>query len=64
MPAEITEHLAREIAKVPASPALEERFDCVGTMPVPLDTPVFRKLLADEGTTLSTFTKNEKITVE
>lgn len=64
VPAEITERLSREMAKALAAPALKERFNSLGAEPAPLDTPAFRKLLSDEGKTLSTLIKARKIVVE
>lgn len=64
VPAAITERLARELTKALAAPALKERFNSLGAEPAPVDTPAFRKLLADEGKTLSTLIKDRKIVLE
>jgi tripartite-type tricarboxylate transporter receptor subunit TctC len=64
VPAEITERLSRELTKALAAPALKETFNSLGAEPAPVDTPAFRKLLADEGKTLSTLIKDRKIVVE
>ena len=64
VPAEITEQLSRALTKALATPAIKERFNSLGAEPAPVDTPAFRKLLADEGKTLSTLIKDRKITVE
>lgn len=61
VPAEITERLSREIAKALAAPATKERFNNLGAEPAPLETAAFRKLLSDEGKTLSTLIKDRKI---
>lgn len=64
LPADVTDRLSRELTKALASPALKERFNSLGAEPTPVDTPAFRKLLADEGKTLSTLIKDRKIVVE
>jgi tripartite-type tricarboxylate transporter receptor subunit TctC len=64
VPAEIVERLSRELTKALAAPALKQRFGELGAEPAPLDTAAFRKLLADEGKTLSTLIKDRKIVVE
>jgi tripartite-type tricarboxylate transporter receptor subunit TctC len=64
VPAEITESLSREIAKALASPALKERFNSLGAEPVALENAAFRKLLADEGKTLSSLIKARNIVAE
>jgi tripartite-type tricarboxylate transporter receptor subunit TctC len=64
LPAEIAERLSRELTKALAAPAVKQRFAELGAEPAPLDTAAFRKLLADEGKTLSTLIKDRKIIVE
>jgi tripartite-type tricarboxylate transporter receptor subunit TctC len=64
VPAEIAEKLSRELTKALASPTLKERFNSLGAFPAPVATPEFRKLLADEGKTLSTLIKARNIVVE
>jgi tripartite-type tricarboxylate transporter receptor subunit TctC len=64
VPAEITERLSRELTKALAAPVVKQRFAELGAEPAPLDTAAFRKLLADEGKTLSTLIKDRKIIVE
>ena len=64
LPAEVTERLSRELAKVMASPALKERFNSLGAEPASVDAPAFRKLLADEDKQLSALIKDRKIVVE
>ena len=64
LPAEVTERLSRELTKALAAPALKERFNSLGAEPAPVDTPAFRKLLADEGKTLSTLIKDRNIVLE
>ena len=63
-PAEVTARLARELTKVLASPAVKQRFGDLGAEPVALDTAEFKKLLAQEGKTLSALIKDRKIIVE
>lgn len=64
LPAPVAERLSREIAKALASPALKERFNSLGAEPVALETAAFRKLLADEGKTLSALIRDRKIVLE
>ena len=64
LPADITERLSRELAKALAAPALKERFNSLGAEPAPVATAEFRKLLADEGKTLSTLIKDRNIVLE
>ena len=64
VPAEITERLSRELSKALAAPAVKQRFAELGAEPAPLEQAAFRKLLADEGKTLSTLIKDRKIIVE
>ncbi len=64
LPADVTERLSRELAKALASPALKERYNSLGAEPVALDALAFRKLLADEGKTLSALIRERKISVE
>ncbi len=63
-PAEVTARLGREIGKALAQPALKQRFGDLGAEPVALETADFKKLLAQEGKTLSTLIKDRKIIVE
>lgn len=64
VPADITERLSREIAKALKAPSLKERFNSLGAEPAPLETAPFRKLLADEGSTLSTLIKSRGIVAD
>ena len=64
VPAEITERLSREIAKALASPALKERYHSLGAEPAALESAAFRKLLAEEGGTLSALIKERKIVAD
>ncbi|ACB33458.1 conserved hypothetical protein [Leptothrix cholodnii SP-6] len=64
MPADITARLSRELTKALANPALKQRFGDLGAEPVALDTAEFKKLLVQEGKTLSTLIKDRKIVVE
>jgi tripartite-type tricarboxylate transporter receptor subunit TctC len=63
-PPEIMAKLSREVTKILASPVVKERFGVLGAEPAPLETAAFRKLLVDEGTTLSTLIKSRKIAPE
>jgi len=64
LPADISERLSRELAKALAAPSLKERFNGLGAEPAPLAQAEFRKLLADEGKTLSALIKDRKIVLE
>lgn len=64
LPADVTERLSRELTKALAAPALKERFNSLGAEPTPVPTAEFRKLLADEGKTLSALIKARNIVVE
>lgn len=64
LPAPIAERLSQELTKALATPALKERFNGLGAEPAPVDTAAFRKLLADEGKTLSTLIRERKIVPE
>ena len=64
LPADVTERLSRALSKALAAPALKERFNSLGAEPAPVETPAFRKLLADEGKMLSTLIRDRKITLE
>ncbi|MDO9147437.1 MAG: tripartite tricarboxylate transporter substrate binding protein [Hydrogenophaga sp.] len=64
VPTEIVEHLSREITKALATPAIKQRFNNLGAEPAPLETVAFKKLLADEGKTLSALIKDRKISVD
>lgn len=64
VPVEIVERLSREITKALASPALKERFNSLGAEPTPVEAAPFRKLLADEGATLSALIKDRKIVAD
>ncbi|HEU0200553.1 MAG TPA: tripartite tricarboxylate transporter substrate binding protein [Burkholderiaceae bacterium] len=63
-PAEIVARLTRELEKVLARPTLGQRFAELGAEPAPLDTPAFRKLLAEEGRLLTALIKDRKISVD
>jgi tripartite-type tricarboxylate transporter receptor subunit TctC len=63
-PAEVSARLIRELNKILATAAVKQRFGDLGAEPVPLDTAEFRKLLAQEGKTLSALIKDRKIIVE
>lgn len=63
-PAEVSARLSRELTKVLANPALKQRFADLGGEPVALETAEFKKLLAQEGKTLSALIRDRKIIVE
>lgn len=64
VPAEITNRLSREVSKALAAPALKQRFADLGAESTPLETAAFRKLLADEGKTLSSLIKERNIVAD
>jgi tripartite-type tricarboxylate transporter receptor subunit TctC len=63
-PAEVTTRLTRELNKILATAAVKQRFGDLGAEPVALDNAEFRKLLVQEGKTLSALIKVRKIIVE
>ena len=63
-PPEVSARLMRELNKILATPAVKQRFGDLGAEPVVLDTAEFKKLLAQEGKTLSALIKDRKIIVE
>ena len=63
-PADVTARLSRELNKILATAAVKQRFGDLGAEPVPLDTAEFKKLLVQEGKTLSALIKDRKIIVE
>jgi tripartite-type tricarboxylate transporter receptor subunit TctC len=63
-PVEVTARLSRELTKVLAAPALKQRFGDLGAEPVALETADFKKLLEQEGKTLSALIRDRKIIVE
>lgn len=63
-PPEVATRLSRELAKLLASPALKQRFGDLGAEPAALDSPEFKKLLQQEGKTLSALIRDRKIVVE
>ena len=63
-PAEVSARLTRELNKILATAAVKQRFGDLGAEPVVLDTAEFKKLLAQEGKTLSALIKDRKIIVE
>ena len=64
LPADVTERLSRELTKALTAPAVKERFNSLGAEPIAVATPEFRKLLADEGKTLSALIKSRNIVVD
>ena len=63
-PAEVLARMNREIAKALALPVTRTRYEALGAEPLGMDTPEFRKLLAEEGRVLSTLIKDRKIVLE
>lgn len=63
-PPEIITRLNREVAKVLSSPTLKARYADLGGENVALDTAEFKNLLANEGKTLSTLIRDQKISVD
>lgn len=63
-PPEVTARLRSEVAKALANPSLKQRFGDLGAEPVMLDSAEFKKLLVQEGKTLSALIKDRKIIVE
>lgn len=64
VPAAIMERFSRELTKALASPMLKERFNNLGADPAPVDTAAFKKLLADEGKSLTNLIRDRKIVVD
>jgi tripartite-type tricarboxylate transporter receptor subunit TctC len=64
LPAPVAEKFSAALAKALASQALKARFNSLGAEPVAVQTPAFRKLLADEGRTLSALIRDRKIVVD
>lgn len=60
-PASVIDRLNRESAKALARPIVKERFAAIGAEVAPLDTAAFKKLLIDEGRTLSKLIQDRKI---
>ena len=58
---EITNRISREISKVLANPSIKQKWGELGAEPVALENAAFRKLLTDEGRTLSNLIKTQKI---
>jgi tripartite-type tricarboxylate transporter receptor subunit TctC len=63
-PVDVTARLSRDLTKVLAGAALKQRFGDLGAEPVALETAEFKKLLAQEGKTLSALIRDRKIIVE
>lgn len=63
-PAEVTARLSGELSKVLASPAVKQRFGDLGAEPAALAAAEFKKLLAQEGKTLSALIRDRRIVVE
>jgi tripartite-type tricarboxylate transporter receptor subunit TctC len=63
-PPEVLARMSREIGKALAQPALKSRYADLGAEPVAMDTPEFRKLLAEEGAVLSALIARQKIVVD
>lgn len=63
-PPEVLARMSREIGKALAQPALKSRYADLGAEPVAMDTPEFRKLLAEEGAVLSALIARQRIVVD
>jgi tripartite-type tricarboxylate transporter receptor subunit TctC len=63
-PPEIMARFNRGLAKALALPAVKQRFADLGAEPIAVDTAEFRKLLADEGKTLTALIKDRKIILD
>jgi tripartite-type tricarboxylate transporter receptor subunit TctC len=63
-PADVTARLSRELTRILATAAVKQRFGDLGAEPVALEAAEFKKLLAQEGKTLSALIKDRKIIVE
>ena len=63
-PPEVVARLNVELAKVLALPTVKQRFAELGAEPAALDQAAFRKLLAEEGRTLTTLITSQKIAVD
>jgi tripartite-type tricarboxylate transporter receptor subunit TctC len=53
-----------ELAKALALPTVKSRYADLGAEPVAMNTPEFRKLLADESAVLSSLIAKQKIVVD
>jgi tripartite-type tricarboxylate transporter receptor subunit TctC len=60
----VTARMAREIAKVLASPATKTRYESLGAEPAGLDNADFKNLLVNEAKQLSTLIRDSKINLE
>ncbi|WP_082548590.1 Bug family tripartite tricarboxylate transporter substrate binding protein [Variovorax sp. Root473] len=63
-PPEVLARMNAELAKALALPSVKSRYGDLGAEPVAMSTPEFRKLLADEGATLSALISRQKIVVD
>lgn len=63
-PPEIMARLNGGLAKALTLPAVKQRFADLGAEPIAVDTAEFRKLLADEGKTLTALIKDRKIILD
>jgi tripartite-type tricarboxylate transporter receptor subunit TctC len=63
-PADVVARLNKDVAKALAQPATKTRYEALGGEPVGLENAEFKKLLVDEGRTLSTLIKDRKIVLE
>jgi tripartite-type tricarboxylate transporter receptor subunit TctC len=62
--AEVIARLNTDIAKALTQASTKTRYEALGSEPVGLDTPAFKKLLTEEGRMLSTLIKERKIVLE
>jgi tripartite-type tricarboxylate transporter receptor subunit TctC len=63
-PPEVLARMNAELAKALALPAVKSRYADLGAEPVAMNTPEFRKLLADESAVLSALIARQKIVVD
>jgi tripartite-type tricarboxylate transporter receptor subunit TctC len=63
-PPEVLARMNAELAKALALPTVKSRYADLGAEPVAMNTPEFRKLLADESAVLSSLIAKQKIVVD
>ena len=63
-PVDVTARMGREIAKALAQANTKTRYETLGAEPIGLENAEFRKLLTEEGRTLSALIKERKIVLE
>jgi len=63
-PPDVLARMNRELVKALASASVKTRYADLGAEPIPMETPEFRKLLANEGKVLSALIREQKISVD